>query len=279
MKLAIYHNLPTGGALHHLSQVARALHQAGHELHLFTPSCAEQKFYSFKDIILSHSQIQREKWTVSRPILNPILYRNYLKKCINQEKDLAEKINSAGFDGIYLGQCQTWTEPPLLKFLSKDLPSILYCAEPKRSFHEERYLKQIKAWPWWKKAYRLPTISWMKKGQYENIQHANKVLCNSTFSQKNISKAYPGIEAEVSYIGVDSDEFQPSKEVTKKHQLISVGALDPSKNHGMAIDIAGAINQKPEHNTNIKFEVKIVTDRSYGRTADELQEKAKALNV
>lgn len=272
MKIAIYHNLPSGGALFHLSAVVHALKKSGHILHFFAPSCAERDFFSFMDVVDEHHSFPRELWKPKIPWLNPFFYKKYLKDVIQQDEEIAHVINKGNYDAIYIGQCRIWTEPPLLQFLNKNIKKIIYCQEPKRSFYEKRFLDQIKAWPWWKKLWRLPTIEWMKQIQYNSISKADLVLCNSEFSKRNISDAYHGIEAKVSYIGIDTKEFHPSKQ-PKKNTLVSVGALDPSKNHNMVIEVAGLTpNQQ-------KFDVILVTDRSYGNTADQLKKRAKELNV
>jgi glycosyltransferase involved in cell wall biosynthesis len=274
VKIAVYHNLPSGGGLSHLSDVVRTLKKNGHTLHLYRPSCSEKEFCSFLDSVDEHYEIPRKLWQPVFPLLNPFLYKSYLKRIIREDEKIANDINNRSYDVIYIGQCQIWTEPPLLKFLNRNLRSILYCQEPKRSFYEQRFLDQIKAWPWWKKLWRLPTINWMKKSQEEHIKCATKVFCNSAFSKSNIERAYPGVVPEISYIGVDHHTFTPLENLKdKNYQLMSVGALDPSKNHQMAIMVAG------EEPANHSFKVVIVTDRAYGKTADDLKSLAKSLEV
>ena len=273
MKIAIYHHLPSGGALYHLHQVVMELKRLGHELHLFTPSTAELSFQDLTNIVDHHRVFPRTKWQPSSPITNPFRYRHHLEACIAQEHQWSQIIAEQNFDGIYLGQCQTWTEPPLLRFLPKRLPKILYCQEPKRTFHEERFLREREQWPWHKKLWRLPTIHWMQPNMELNIQCADLVLCNSEFSNQRIQKAYSNVTPVTSYIGVDTETFSPKANVTAKRQLLSVGALDPSKNHGFAIDVAA---QKP---AGVEFKVCIVTDRSYGDTAEQLKRQAQQNQV
>ena len=274
MKIAIYHNLPSGGGLLHLSDVVRALKEAGHELHFYRPTCAETDFCSFIDCINEHYEYPRKLWKPTFSILNPFLYKSYLKKIIEQDRMIASAINKGSYDGIYVGQCQIWTEPPLLKYLNPSLKSFLYCQEPKRSFYEKRFLDQIAAWPWWKKLWRLPTINWMKQCQLEHIRSATIVFCNSAFSKQNVLNAYSGVNPEICHIGVDTDVFCPLDLPEGKHkQLVSIGALDPSKNHMMAIEVAAL---KPG---GYDFKVVIVSDRSFGDTADQLRKRAEETGV
>jgi glycosyltransferase involved in cell wall biosynthesis len=176
-------------------------------------------------------------------------------------------------EGIYLGQCRLWTEPPLLRYLPKELPKVIYCAEPKRSFHEARFIEERKKWPFWKKLWRLPTIEWMKAEMHETIMNANLVLCNSEYSKSYISKAYPGLEPNFTAIGVDCQLFKPLDLTERKRQLLSVGALDPSKNHDMAIKVAAELPK------DTAFKVVIITDRAYGDTAEQLKNLAHDLQV
>jgi glycosyltransferase involved in cell wall biosynthesis len=268
MRIAVYHHLPSGGALYHLHQVVTALKDQGHWVKLFTPSTAENDFLNLSQIVDDHHIFQNALWTPNKSFLNPIFYKKYLKDCIYNERGWAKIISSENLDGIYLGQCRTWTEPPLLKFLPKALPKVLYCQEPKRTFHEKRFLKERERWPWHKKLWRQPTIHWMMKEMEANINQAHLVLCNSNFSKEKIQKAYPNLSPEVSYIGVDQHTFTPRTEDPKKLQLLSVGALDPSKNHHFAIEVAALRPGKQN------FKVVIVGDRSYGNTAEELRSLA-----
>jgi len=273
LKIALYHNLPSGGALGHLCEVAKALKDHGHTLLLFCPSSAEQNFGDLSKIVDESIVFHRTPWTPIFPILNPMLYRTYLGQQLTDEKTYVSHIMAHQPDGIYLGQCRLWTEPPLLRYLPKALPKILYCAEPKRSFYEPKFIAARKKWPWWKKMWRLPTIEWMKAEMHETIQAADLVLCNSNYSKNTISKVYKGIEPLFTAIGVDVNFFKPDPHLQKKRQLISVGALDPSKNHDMVIKTAALLPK------SLGFKVTIITDRSYGETATDLKSLATSLNV
>lgn len=273
MDIAVYHNLPSGGALLYLSQVVQEMKRRNHRVHLFTPSCAEKEFASFLNIVDSHTELKRELWDGKYSFFNPFFYKLFLKQSIQQEREFAKLIASKNVDGLYLGQCRIWTEPPLLSFLPENISTILYCNEPKRSFYEARSLERMQAWPWWKKIWRMPTIRWMKETQYKNVMKAHHVFCNSKFSKERIEKAYPSLTPEVHYIGVDTESFKPNEQIDKQMTLCSVGALDPSKNHQMAIDVAA---QKPGGK---KFKVVLITDRSFGDTADHLKKRAKDQQV
>lgn len=106
-----------------------------------------------------------------------------------------------------------------------------------------------------------------------NIKAADHVLCNSQFSQARIRAAYTDVHPDIHYIGVDTKIFSPAPKPDIKAQLITVGALDPSKNHDFAIDVA---SKKPGQQA---LKVVVVTDRSYGDTAEKLKVKAKELGV
>lgn len=273
MRIALYHHLPSGGALGHLCEVASGLKQAGHTLSLFCPATAELEFGNLDQIVDEKVVFQRHPWKAFFPFLNPLLYRTYLSQQLTEEKYYVKHIMASNPEGIYMGQCRLWTEPPLLRYLPKDLPKIIYCAEPKRSFYEQRFIDKRKQWPFWKKLWRLPTIEWMKAEMRENISNADLVLCNSLYSKDYISRVYPGIEPEFTAIGVDCDKFKPQEIPEPKRQLLSVGALDPSKNHDMAILVAAELPKE------LGFKVIIITDRAYGDTADHLRNLAEQKEV
>lgn len=195
-----------------------------------------------------------------------------MESLITLEQKNAEQLLGAGHDGVFLGQCRNWTEPPLLAALRGKRPTVLYCNEPRRSFHDDRARQAMLVWPRWKKIWRMPTVRWMQEQMHRHILCADRVLCNSNFSRERISKAYPGCEPIVSYIGIDTDAFAPGPE-RREALLISVGALDPSKNHAMALRVAAL---RP---AGQDFKVVIVADREIGEHADALRRLARELKI
>ncbi len=275
MRIALYHHLPSGGALSHFSDVARALAAAGHRLSLFAPESAELCFAGFSDILEERVIFPRQPWRPGGPglaPLNPLRYRLYLEALRHQERVQAQAIAAGGFDGLYLGQCRTWTEPPLLAHLPPDLPAVLFCAEPKRAFHDAWGRAAMERWPWWKKLWREPTVRWMRAVQQRNILCARKVLCNSRYSKARIEEAYPGCKPEVNYIGVDTEFFCPA-DVPREDLLVSVGAFEPSKNHRHALEVAAL---RP---AGRRFKVVLIGDRESGGGVEELRQRARALDV
>ncbi|MBF0244716.1 MAG: glycosyltransferase family 4 protein [Planctomycetes bacterium] len=254
--------------------MAEELSRRGHELHLFVPSCAERVFTSLEKTVNEVQVYKRDLWQPGFALLNPLRYKRYLKQVEDQERVIAGDIAGKEYDGIYTGQCRIWTEPPLLCFLPADLPKAHYCAEPKRSFFERRFLEQMIRWPWWKKLWRMATIRWMKESMHRNIAAANLVLCNSSFSKENIAAAYPGVLPQVSAIGTDTGFFHPLTDPTQKEMvLLSIGAIDPSKNHAMAVRVAGL---RPGGRD---FRVQVIGDRSHGETEADLKKLARELSV
>lgn len=272
LKLAFYHNLPSGGALRHLNEIIRSLKKEGHIVDLYTPSTADTQFLGITNIIDRHFVLPAKVWKAGFKLLNPLRYFLFLKDSFVLGRQFAGLIMKEGYDGVYFGQCQVWTEPPVLFYLSPQVKSVLYCAEPKRSFHEPDHLKKRNSWSF-KKIWRLPLVHWMKRKQIQCIQKAHHVFCNSQFSQTVIGRVYPGIKAKVCYIGTNTKLFKPDSTVGKKNILLSVGALDETKNHQMAIEVAA---RQP---AGQKFDVCIVTDRAYGETEKNLINRAANLKV
>lgn len=278
MKIALYHNLPSGGALVYYSHVVKALHSAGHELHLFAPETAEREFANFSEFLKSTKFYPRELFEPTARLPNPLAYHFHLRAAISSDRRIAKDIEKSGVDGVYVGQCRIWTEPPLLSFLPAQVPSVLSLCEPKRAFHEEEFLKERENWSLLKKMWRIPTVNWMLKKQRIFVSCADHVFALTRFAAENIRSAYPGTECEIFSPGVNTDFIRPSgndpaDRLKGEPFLLSVGALDPMKNHEMAVEVAGRVRD------TIGLKVKIIGDRVFGDTEDRLTARARELGV
>lgn len=273
MRIALYHHLPTGGALLHLCDLARILSGAGHEIDLFLPSTAERDFGGLPGLVARTVEVPYPGLPSSPLLPNPLGYVLHLLRLARAEALLGARIRAGGYQGALLGQCRHWAEPPLLRFLGDGLPSVLVCAEPKRIFYDANFREAAGRWPLAKRLWRWPTLAWMRREERRNIDCARLVLCNSGFSRDNIARVYPGVEAVVNRIGVDTGLFSPPETPPRPGVICGVGAFDPVKNHRMAIRIAAAMP------AGIRPRVDLAGDREVGDRVAFLRRLAGELGV
>jgi len=141
-----------------------------------------------------------------------------------------------------------------------NIPSLIYLQEPNRSFYEAS-----PRLPWLLPVVptahpRNPAKRLMERSRELHLNHAyrlqaseeqhwasryDRILCNSQFSRESILRAY-GLESQVCYLGIDSDEFKPRSEV-KHNYVVGAGSISAAKRLEYAIMAIASIpsNQRP----------------------------------
>lgn len=217
MKIAVFHNLPPGGAKRVLFEEVRALSK-GHELHLFEfrlnygdfldPKPLVNKTYRFKfdigsDLPFFFARLEKD-------------YKNFVELA-SIHKKIAQKINSGGYD-VALVHSDVYTETPcILRYL--EVPNIYYSHELLRI----AYLKELKFDEeviFAKKLYENLTRKVRKIIDRNNAKSADKILTNSKYMQGKIRKVYEK-KSIVCYPGVDTSIFRPLGSRAKK--LLFIG--------------------------------------------------------
>ena len=170
MKIALFHNIETGGAKRAVFEHARYLHAQNHELHLFCPTraadnaflplaplCRTAFFYDepsstpVADLSASAtaSGLGGDEGRVrkaARRVLGEGIYEAlrdavWVKKQEQKRaaltsvyQKMARDINAGGCEIMYAHQCTVTLAPPLLRFVT--LPTVFYCADTLRRFNE-----------------------------------------------------------------------------------------------------------------------------------------------
>lgn len=209
MKIAIFHNLPIGGAKRVLFEEVKGLAKK-HKLHLFTMISSDRdqmwgiepymdKVYRYDFII--DSKLPGFLARMDKDIQNYIRLKYYHKK-------IAEKINNDGYD-VVLTHADRFTQTPfVLRYLK--IPNAYYCMELMRVAYEEELeftdeVVFIKRW------YELFTRQVRKNIDLENAKATNLIIAISKFTKGDIKGAY-GTNSPVCYPGVDTKVFKPSSE-------------------------------------------------------------------
>lgn len=248
MKIAVFHNLPSGGAKRALYSYVKYLTKSGHTVDVFIPSTADEKFLSLKDVSDKFFTFPVRK-TITGYVRSTISYLPPIQISLadleKTQKIIASKINESEYDIVYSEQDQYTYSPFFLKFIKK--PTIYYCNQPCR-FHEAILQKLYKRNEYksliqygkkiWDKYFesRLPEID------KENASFAKYILANSYFSRESILRSY-GLNSFVCYLGVDTETFK-SFQIQQEDYVLSVGSCTPSKGFDFIIKSLGLIDQK-----------------------------------
>ncbi len=245
MKIAVWHNLPSGGGKRALYYQIRGLLQRGHTVEAWCPTTADQKYLPLNSLIkenvipmhaqeISKSRVLKQIWYSSFDIHHNI--KAIAKHC----RQCADEINRGGFDVLFANSSMFMAVAPIARYVR--IPKALYLQEPSRPFYEAMprlpwVAPELTRGFWRKPEYMLEYIrdvvkrryvSLMAREEWLNIKAYNTVLANSFFSRESILRAY-GVNAGVCYLGVDAELF------TDRHQrredfIVGVGSFSPNKN-------------------------------------------------
>lgn len=238
MKLAIYHNLPSGGGKRALFEITRRLAER-HEVDVYTLSTAEHDFcdlrpYCERHEIVPFSPLPPRK----RPfgLLNHGLHTIDLLRLDAVCRRLAAQIDSKQYEVVFVHPCQLSNAPSLLHYVTT--PTVYYCQEPPRHLYEPKVprsyanssrqmsLNRLSPLP---TAYRAT----LRRLDLRNAHDADVLLANSQYSRESLYRTY-GRFAKTCYLGVDTAQFRPLS-LNRMGFVLSVGALAPLKGHDFVI--------------------------------------------
>lgn len=251
MRIAIYHNLPSGGAKRTLYESTRRLTRK-HHIDIFTLTCANHDFADVRPFVVNYDAFAfRPLPLLSSPLgrLNQAIRLVDLYRLRFLSTAVAGRIEQGAYDIVLVHPCQFENSPSVLKHL-RNHSSVYYCHEPLRRLYEEMPLRtyERKSVPRQQILNRvdpLPAIYHrvLKDVDQRNLRSANSVLVNSEFTRIAVHRIYQ-VDAQVSYHGVDVDRFQPM-DVEKRHMVLSVGSLTPLK--GFDFLIRAVANIQSDH--------------------------------
>jgi len=249
VKVAIWHNLPSGGGKRALYEHVRGLLERGHVVESWCPPTADQAYLPLgrlvREHVVSFTWTEQKESGLTGRLVGP--YRNVTTKLRAMDEHCrrcAEEINAGDFDVLLSGSCAFFRVTSIARHVR--LPALIYLQEPYRWLYEA-----LPRLPWLarpspgnftvKSGYRfvedLISVQGLRiqaREEVGNAQAFQRILVNSFFSRESVLRAY-GLEAEVCYLGVDTDRFAYRRE-RREPFLISVGAFVPEKNPRFAVE-------------------------------------------
>ena len=275
MKIAVFHNLPSGGAKRALHGYVDYLNQHDHTVDVYIPSTAHEEFLPLKDVSNNLSTFPVNK-TFKGSVYSTLKYVSPIIKNISlrdleiTQKRIAENINTKDYDVVFSEQDQYTMAPFFLKYIN--IPIVYYCPQPPRN---EAILKTVTD----EKKNMNPLKRFILnhadnidlKIDKQNISYVKNILTNSYFTRESILRVY-GLNSYVSYLGIDHNLFQPL-EVPEEDFVLSVGSCRPSKGYDFIIRSLSLIEAE------IRPKLVIVSNYSLPDWKNYLQKLASQLNV
>jgi glycosyltransferase involved in cell wall biosynthesis len=274
MRVAVYHNLPSGGAKRFLHDLLAVL-SGEVEFHLFVPASADRNFCPLKPYVASETVYPLNIKTVSdyvsffgRPFEFERLWR--LRRLA---KRVAKDIDAGRFDAVFVDHCRIEQSPSVLRRLKS--PTVYYSQEVHRRLFEHPRLTR----PEYGLRNRigdflsLPSDTVLRARDRKNAVAADYIVANSYHTREALIKTY-GVFPEVVYPGVDMSRFPVGDGgAIRKDAVLSVGILAPIKGHRFVLE---AIGKMP---AVVRPELNVVFNREFPGEREYLEERALELGV
>jgi glycosyltransferase involved in cell wall biosynthesis len=251
VRVAVWHNLPSGGGKRALSDHIRTLIERGHEVESWSPPSADLAYLPFGSAVREHvvplARLGRTR--VHKWLRIPARFKPQLADMEDHCRQCVAEIEAGGFDVLFANSCAFFAVAPIGRHVS--LPKVLYLQEPCRSLYEA--LPRLK----WLPPAETPAnpisrlhafvldrlwLANVRARASEEIRNAasfDRILVNSFFSRESILRSY-GLDAEVCYLGVDTDRFVDLG-LPRERLVVGLGAYHGLKNIPLAIRAVGAM--------------------------------------
>ena len=233
MKIAVYHNLHSGGAKRTLCAITSRLGQQ-HPIDLYDLSCSDHKFCDLSGAV---QQTYTYRFDPLPQLRRPFGRLNYgarwldLVRLERLHRQIAADIDSRGYDVVYVHPCQFAQTPGIIRYLHT--PALYHSREPLRAAHEPEVPRPYR--PARAASKFLDRLDFLraafehKRSQIDrdNVLAATTLIANSYFTREAIYRIY-GADARVVYHGIDSEKNRPLG-LERENLVVAVGALTPLK--------------------------------------------------
>ena len=243
MRIAVWHNLPSGGGKRALYDQVAGLVKLGHQVESWCPSTADQQFLPLSSLVTEHvvelehvpSSKRKNLWELAHDADVQVEAMNrHCQQC-------AREMSSGRFDVLFGSPCREFRVTAIGRYV--DMPSLLYLQEPSRRYYEALpvppWAADERPLGWWhsptdvrkavRRAVRVRKSEVRVREEVRNASAFNKIACNSFYSRESILRAY-GLDAEVCYLGVDQLRFTPGEHDRRQPFFLSVGTAAWEKN-------------------------------------------------
>jgi glycosyltransferase involved in cell wall biosynthesis len=257
MRIAVWHNLPSGGGKRALYDHIRGLLSRGHEVEAWCPESADQTYLPLDKLIKEHAfplerparRLRGRLGWLLRPYYDVV---DLLSTMDKHGQRCAKEINAGRFDVLFANTCVFFRTPFLGRYV--EIPKVLYLQEPYRWLYEALPRLPWLAPPRVESIWRKPRRLWraladivrvqglriQAREELINAMSFDRILVNSLFSRESLLRAY-GVDAKVCYLGID-DKFLVDGERERQDIVVGLGSVCPEKNVTLAIQAIATLS-------------------------------------
>ncbi len=254
MKLAVYENLPPGGALRTSYEIGLRLMRRGHQLDLYRLSTYAEKgpFDLAQHGATTHVASYRPLWGTleSRFREGHLAPRSYtlFGPLRRLHRRIAAEISSGSYDAVLVHPDAMTYAPYVLRWIT-GVPTVYYCQEPPRVTAEravrEQHRRHLASTPYGVGLARTLedslVIGRLVDEDARSASHATLIAVNSIYSRERAWAAYAR-NAVVCYLGIDPELFKPpAQQPSRRREVLVVGSPTGAKNHELVIEALGRL--------------------------------------
>lgn len=252
MRIAIYENLPPGGAKRASFELGRYL-AAHHDVDLYRLSITDNRAFDlapFARQVFTYPFAPFGGWLNTRLAGGHYAPRSYtlFGPLRRLHRRIAGDVRQRGYDRVLVHTDAMTQSPYLLRWLG-DVPNFYFCQDILRVRHE-RAAQQAHRRRLGQSRFPVGALRvledgivqrWLAAADAENTAAAGTVLVNSKYSRERVWAAY-GRDAIVCYLGVDPQVFHPDSTVTQRREVLSIGGPPWLKGHDLVIEALSRID-------------------------------------
>ena len=251
MKIAVWYNLPSGGAKRALFYHVRGLAERGHQVEVWCPPTADRSYLPLSEFAPEHvvplgSRAQSSRRLKRHPLRHYHDVADAIADMDEHCRTCAKQIEAQGFDLLFANTCMVFGAAAIGRHVN--LPKVLYLQEPFRDLYEARPSFPWAAQPAAPEAWYAPrslrrtfadmvnTQSLRVKVRQEalNAEAYDSLLVNSYFSRESVLRAY-NLDAKVCYLGIDTALFA-DRNLPREDFVVGLGQISPHKNTRFVIE-------------------------------------------
>ena len=251
LKIAVWHNLPSGGGKRALYYHVKGLIERGHTVECWCPPTADQTYLPLSELTTEH--IVPFSWEQRKFLRSYYKVVDKIKAMERHCQECADEINRGGFDLLLANACMFFHTTPIGRYVK--IPKFIYLQEPYRVLYEAMPQLPWLALPppkrfWWSPSYlrlflqNLLLVQGLRVQAREELLNAkafDTILVNSFFSRESVLRTY-GLDAKVCYLGIDTKLFH-NQHKQRNDFIVGIGSFTPTKNIKFVIESLAKVKE------------------------------------
>lgn len=266
LRIAVYHDLPSGGAKRTVHAQVAELVRRGHRVECFVTSEADERFLPLQEVAHRVTVVEvpeppdREKALAGTPSpVDLVRWGAVFRGVRGAARAVADAVDAGQYDVLLVHPSQFTQAPHVLRW--SRTPTVYYCHEVLRAAYDPL----ISPWP-----VRM-LIRWtLGRVDRRNARAATLIAVNSRYTGQRAEAVY-GRRGTVVAPAVDVQRFRPAD--GRDDYVLAVGALHPLKGIDLIVEAVGRLP------SGIRPRLVVVADRAREREARRIEERAAALDV